>query len=297
MKEGVWEPNAYYLSFAKAADINPNNVNLVYNRFLNYLQLDYDLSDSELNFVKSYKNYFIDKIEMIVDYHGDVTPDINFEYNGSSKLLNLPSDYAYRISNIYYTNIEDENDESIGYEGMRSFAIVKGNLTSGDLSYWLNQKELYAPGLMKAAYGTFLTVFLVIYENDRVADESADKFNVSWSRVSPVCVSLCNDYNCVYITGESNHIMGREDKGNMSGVWNFNFATSFSFSLIEQLVGNNVWNSTKIGSVTLGLIESYLNNETLEIFTSNGYIFIKHAVNNNTLLFLDLKTGIVRERI
>ena len=32
---------------------------------------------------------------------------------------------------------------SIGYEGMRSFAVVKNNLTNDNLQYWLNQKELY----------------------------------------------------------------------------------------------------------------------------------------------------------
>ena len=42
--------------------------------------------------------------------------------------------------------------------------------------------------------------------------------------------------NSLYITGESNHLLGREAKGNISDVWKFNFATSFSFSLIEQLV-------------------------------------------------------------
>lgn len=295
MKEGVWEPNGYYLSFAKAANIDASNFNLVYNRFLNYLQLDYKLTNSELDFVKNHKNYFIDMIEMTADYHGDVTPDINFEYNGQHKLLNPPSSYAYRISNIYYTDITDENNMSIGYEGMRSFAVVKNNLTSNDLRYWLDQKELYAPGLMKAAYGTFLTPLIVIYENDRVADEFATEFNVTWSRISPACVSLCNDYNSLYITGESDHNMGREAIGNISNVWKFNYATSFSFSLVEQLVGNNVWNTTVIGSVTLGLIESFMNNETLEIFTSNGYTFIKHADDNSTLLFLDLETGIVRD--
>ena len=142
---------------------------------------------------------------------------------------------------------------------------------------------------------TFSSSLLVIYENDCVADESATRFNVSWSRVSPVCVSLCNDYNCLYITGESNHLMGREAIGNATDVWNFNFATSFSFSLVEQLVGNNVWNTTIIGSVTLGLIESYLNNESLEIFISNGYVFIRCLGDNSALLFLDLKTGIVRD--
>ena len=100
-----------------------------------------------------------------------------------------------------------------------------------------------------------------MYENDRVADESASKFNVTWSRVSPVCFSLCNDYNCLYITGDSNHIMGREAIGNASSVWSFNFATSFSFSLIDQLVGN-VWNTTKIGSVTLSMV---INQTVLEV--------------------------------
>ena len=147
----------------------------------------------------------------------------------------------------------------------------------------------------EAAYSTFLSSLLVIYENDRVADESAIRFNVSWSRVNPVCVSLCNDYNCLYITGESNHLMGREATGNASDVWNFNRATSFSFSLVEQLVGNNVWNTTIIGSVTLGLIESYLDNESLEVFISNGYVFIRCLGDNSALLFLDLETDIVRD--
>lgn len=33
----------------------------------------------------------------------------------------------------------------------------------------------------------------------------------------------------------------------------------------------------------------------MEIFTSNGYIFIKCENDRNTLLFFDLKTGIVRD--
>ena len=214
-----------------------------------------------------------------IDYFGDESPNIYLDYDGEDKFINLPSLFVYRTSRIYYTNIEDEYGNSIGYEGMRSFAITKSNLTNASLSYWLNQKSLYSPGLMKAAYGTFLTAYLVIWENDRVADEAASRFNVTWSRTAPVCVSLCNDYNCLYITGESDHRMGREAMGNASNVWKFNFATSFSFSLIEQLVGNNIWNDTTIGSVTLGLLQSYLNNETLEIFTSNSYIFSNYSVN------------------
>lgn len=79
--------------------------------------------------------------------------------------------------------------------------------------------------------------------------------------------------------------MGLEATGNSSDVWRFHFATSFSFSLAEQLVGNNIWNTTQIGSVTLGLFESYLNNETLEFFYSNGYLFLKRENENNTGYF------------
>ena len=38
-----------------------------------------------------------------------------------------------------------------------------------------------------------------------------------------------------------------------------------------------------------------MNNKTLEIFTSNRYVFIKHADDNTTLPFLDLQTGTVRD--
>ncbi|MBQ6351033.1 MAG: hypothetical protein IJI42_08915 [Methanobrevibacter sp.] len=57
--------------------------------------------------------------------------------------MDLPSEYVHRVSNIFYSNIEDEYGVSIGYEGMRSFAITKSNLTNADLDCWLNKKPLY----------------------------------------------------------------------------------------------------------------------------------------------------------
>lgn len=294
-KKGVWAPNGYYLDFANQYSLDITRPDVVSNKFLQWLENTYHFPYQLMDYIFREHDKYVDTISMGINYHGDLAPIVGFKHDEVYKRLKLPSSAAIRTSHIYYDNILDENDLSIGYEGMRSFAIVKSNVTDDSLRYWLNQKENYNPGLMKAAYGTFLTSLLVIYENDRVADDAAEKFNVTWNRISPVCVSLCNDFNCLYITGESDHLMGREAIGNSSSVWNFNFATSFSFSLVEQLVGNNVWNTTVIGSVTLGLIESYINNETLEIFTSDGYTFIKRAGDNSTLLFLDMETGIVRD--
>ena len=85
-------------------------------------------------------------------------------------MFNLPSSYAYCVSNFYYTDILDENGVSVGYDGMRSFCVANDVVSDDDLSYYLNQKDLYNPGLMKASYGTFLSSLLVIYEHDCVAD-------------------------------------------------------------------------------------------------------------------------------
>ncbi|WP_407453266.1 chitobiase/beta-hexosaminidase C-terminal domain-containing protein, partial [Methanobrevibacter sp.] len=203
VREGVWVPNYYYISFANYYNLDILNINLVSEILLSYIQLLYDLSDNEIEFIRTYHALFVDFVEISIDYHGNRAPNVNFDYGGEYRYLSLPSVYAHRISNIYYSDITDEFGVSIGYEGMRSFAITRSNLTNDSLAYWLAQKSLYSPGLMKAAYGTFLTAFLVIWENDRVADDAASRFNVTWQRTSPVCVSLCNDYNCLYITGES----------------------------------------------------------------------------------------------
>ena len=53
-----------------------------------------------------------------------------------------------------------------------------------------------------------------------------------------------------YITGESDHGMGMKVQGNDSNIWNFRFACSFSYSIIEQMVGTFIWNNTEIGTVT-----------------------------------------------
>lgn len=62
--------------------------------------------------------------------------------------------------------------EGVRYEGVRSFAIAT-EVNGSVVQYWLDKQSLYAPGAMKAAYGTFLTSILVIKCHDMVADQAA----------------------------------------------------------------------------------------------------------------------------
>lgn len=148
---------------------------------------------------------------------------------------------------------------------------------------------------MKACYGTFLTSLLVIYEHDRVADWGAGEFNVTWNRNIPVIVSYVSSAEESYITGESDHSMGMDVIGDVENVWKFRFLCSFSFSLIEEHVGSNIWNETTVSSVTLSLLNNFLNNESLEIYFSDNEYIILHIVNSSNYLIIELSTGIVRD--
>lgn len=200
----------------------------------------------------------------------------------------------HRISLIYYDNLIDENNLNIGYEGLRSFAFVTSNVSNSKLKYWLDYGELLSAGEMKAAYGSFSSALLVIYEHDKLADKFANYYNVTWNRVSPVVFSMCNNYRSVYITGESDYGMGMKVQGNDSNIWNFRFACSFSYSIIEQMVGTFIWNNTEIGTVTLSMIADFLNNNSWDILANDKYLIFKND-QKGMFLILDKATGIVRD--
>ena len=147
----------------------------------------------------------------------------------------------------------------------------------------MDRASLYQPGAMKAAYGTFLASLLVIGCHDLVADEAAAEFDVSWSRTTPVVVSVCDDAASSYLTGEMDHRMGMDVVGDPGDEWGFRFACSSAFSPVE----NMVIDPDNIGSVTLGLGERILSGEIPELFMSNGYIIFKIEGKDDLILLLD----------
>lgn len=254
----------------------------------------YSLTDNETVFVLKHYHLFIDAIGFDINYGGDDAPNIMFGDEKEKYNLKFLDNTIHRISLIYYDNLIDENNLNIGYEGLRSFAFVTSNVSNSKLKYWLDYGELLSAGEMKAAYGSFLSALLVIYEHDKLADKFANYYNVTWNRVSPVVFSMCNDYRSVYITGESDHGMGMKVQGNDSNIWNFRFACSFSYSIIEQMVGTFIWNNTEIGTVTLSMIVDFLNNNSWDILANDKYLIFKND-QKGMFLILDKATGIVRD--
>ncbi|BDZ68575.1 NosD domain-containing protein [Methanobacterium ferruginis] len=287
------ESNIYLQNFIT---LNPQYQNYTIEQledvFLTLIKLQNNFTDNEINFIKNNRNMFIDSMYVLMTYPGDVTEYVTLKNPNTNETLSFikPGDVILRESPMIYFNGYTE-DGNAGYEGVRSFTIATTKVTNNVVQYWLAKQSLYAPGAMKAAYGTFLTSLLVIKCHDMVADQAAEEFNVTWSRTTPVVVSCLDDAKDAYITGESNLRMGMDVNGTISNVWAFRFACSSAFSPIEYCVASD---PTSL-SVTLGLGERILNGEIPELFYSNGYLVYKIQGKDDLFLLLDPVTGIVTD--
>jgi parallel beta-helix repeat protein len=281
---------------------NPQCQNYTINQLEDYIlakdKQQYNLTNSEINFIKNNRNKFIDTIYTLMTYPGDIAKytTLTDPYTNETLSFITPGNPILRASPMIYYNGYTEDGDA-GYEGVRSFAIATTKVTDSVMNYWLNKKSLYAPGAMKAAYGTFLTSLLVIKCHDMVADQAASEFNVTWSRTTPIAVSCCDDTASTYITGEMDHRMGMDVTGDAANVWAFRFACSSAFSPIEHMVAaSSTGSSLPNGlSVTLRLGEHILNGETPELYYSNGYLVYKIQGKDDIFLLLDPETGIVTD--
>ncbi|PKL66220.1 MAG: hypothetical protein CVV28_11995, partial [Methanobacteriales archaeon HGW-Methanobacteriales-1] len=291
-------PNQYLKEFITLNHLENLTISQLEDFVLFVVQEQNNFTDNEINFIKNNRNYFIDLVGVQMFYPGDAVKTINIvdPDNNGTLSMNCPGNPIFRVSPMVYFDgySADANGTTydVGYEGIRSFAIATTEVTDSVVQYWLGKKSLFAPGAMKAAYGTFLTSLLVIKCHDVVADQAADRFNVTWCRTTPVVVSCLDDAASSYITGEMDHRMGMDVTGAASNVWAFRYACSLSFSPIEQQVGNP---DGAIGSVTMGIGERIFNGETPEMFMSNGYLVLKIKDKDDLILLVDPETGIVRD--
>jgi len=285
-------PNQYLQMIIDANHLENLTVNQLEDFILFGVKQQYNFTNNEIAFIKNNRRYFVDFVVFGMSYPGDAAQTISFvdPDNNETLSINFPGNPIVRISPMIYFNGYTE-DGNAGYEGVKSFAIATTKVTDSILQYWLDKKSLYAPGAMKAAYGTFLASLLVIKAHDMVADQAASEFNVTWSRTTPVMVSVVDDAASTYMTGEMDHRMGMDVVGDEANVWAFRFACSAAFSPLE----NEVMDPDSIGSVTMGIGERILQGQIPELFYSNGYIIYKIQNKDDLILILDPETGIVRD--
>lgn len=317
---------------------------------LNLIQNSYGLSNSEINFIKEYHDYFQDNISIKINYPGDSAEKFNIDIKNKSKYFSfLPltvktesftfmGNNIARSGKINYVNgaysYVDGYDYSeykklwnthepngtitfvkgyefghyaeAEYDGFLTFTFANTKVDNNILSYWLNQKNrtdsnnclVYNEGFMKACYGSFLNGLLTIYCNDLVADMAASKFNVSWTRTSPMVMGVRDDYAYTFLSGECGFSMGRTVVGSPNNIKAFNFACSASFSQIEHWVMHALFpNWGNNSGVTVGLASILMNNGSIEIVQDGRYTFIRELGSNAKILIYDSETGFIRDLI
>lgn len=294
---------------------------------LTLVKQENNFTDIEIGLI-GHRQYFKDLLITKIEYPGDAAKKISFQDPDSGEItdLNFLGNPIIRVSNIIYsngyytydtgtnstTNTTTYTAEYAGYEGLRSFAIATTRISDAIMNYWVDQKDrkdingnyLYPEGAMKASYGTFLNSLLVIKCHDIVADAAAAKYNVTWSRNTPIIVSTCDDAYQTLVTGEMDPRMGMTVTGPAENVKAFRFACSSSFSPTEYWVmtalfptngTDPTYGPNPTGSVTMGLGQILLDGGNLEMFESNGYILIRQLGNNTKVLVIDPETGMVMD--
>jgi parallel beta-helix repeat protein len=282
---------------------------------LNIIKERNGFTDSEMYMIANYR-YFTDDIATYIEYPGDAAKKITVEDPDSGELISLEfggnpisrvSPMIYANGGYYHTYGDPLNPTSFiyrdaGYEGVRSFAFVTTKVTDEILRYWLDQENktdsngnlLYPDGPMRAAYGTFLSSLLMIKSHDMVADQAAAEFNVTWTRTTPIVVSVFDDAYSTVLTLECDHRFGMEVIGDQQNIVAFRYACSAAINPIEHWVMQTLFPGDGGTSITIGLGKIILNGELIDIFISNGYMVMK-SENNTLFLVIDPVTGIVRD--
>ncbi|ADZ10529.1 parallel beta-helix repeat [Methanobacterium lacus] len=256
--------------------------------FWNNLTTQYNLTSEELTFIKNHSQDFTDNITFDIVYSGSPGLKLNVTDSHSNIFnLNFPGNAIKRTSQVIYVGSQGE--------GVKSFAIATTDVTADVLQYWWNQYSSYQTGDVKnVAYNTFLTALTVEYLHDQIADNITTLLNVTWSRTSPIIVSVAEDPQQIYVTLECDHGMGMTVVGQFEDIYVFNFMTSFYISNIEDDVMSNAYNLS-FNSVTMDLLYRYNNNKNdLESIEEDGFIIVKSISNDNFLVF-DSETGMVRD--
>lgn len=254
----------------------------------------------------------VDDLKVIVD--GTVVMERTLYPSSSAAVDTLTINLVYPGVNGYNITVTDPNSTAVTnltfpgnniqrtskltfmgspFDFLQSFSIATTDVTTSVAQYWLNQQSNYTSSdAMKAAYNAFLASLMVEYIHDQIADNIASTYNVTWSRTSPIMVSFCEDRSTMYLTLDCDHSMGMTVIGTPANMWQFNYITSSSISLIEGVVMNASTNGT-FSSITMDLINAYLSNSTsLKMFLQNGSLIEEYG---NEFIVIDPETGICRD--
>ncbi|WP_295610676.1 carboxypeptidase-like regulatory domain-containing protein [uncultured Methanobrevibacter sp.] len=162
-----------------------------------------------------------------------------FEINGKENLVKQET-ISYGLGEKYR--------RTLGFEVLQAYSIINEKITKDILKSWVGKNKLYLDrfGVMNV-YGMHLASLETVWLADKLADEYASKFDVSWKRDHTVTILGGINLEDTYLD-ILNADMGMGVKGSADNVVSFRFMNSLQLPNLEEYsleeVATRFWNFT-----------------------------------------------------
>ena len=230
---------------------------------------------------------------------------VTFNYYGNS-IVGYPSK-EYIITKFSVNgNEEVEKQEEIsyglasnyrrtmGFEVLQAYSIINEKITANKLENWVNNNASYLNrfGVMNI-YGMHLASLETTWLADKLADEYAEKFDVTWKREHTATILGGINLEDTYLD-ILNADMGMDVKGNEDNVILFRFINSLQLPNLEEYsleeVATRYWDFT-INSQDNMLIA--INNNKTSIAQIGEMMYLIAEDGSNSAIIVNTTSGVV----
>jgi hypothetical protein len=237
-------------------------------------------------------SYFGRNIEGYVSKEDIIT---KFTVNGQEELEKQET-ISYGLASKYR--------KTLGFEVLQAYSIINEKMNANKLKNWVDKNKLYLDrfGVMNV-YGMHLASLETVWLADKLADEYAGKFDVSWKRGHAVTVLGGINLEDTYLD-ILNADMGMDVKGSADNIIKFRLINSLQLPNLEEYsleeVATRFWNvttnsqdnmlmaitSNKTSIVQIGemlyLFAEDESNSAIIVNTTSGVASIIYSHNNAT---------------
>lgn len=225
--------------------------------------------------------YFGRSIEGYVSKEDIIT---KFFVNGKEKLE--------KQETISY-GLADKYRKTLGFEVLQAYSIISEKITPEILKNWVNKNNLYLNrfGVMNV-YGMHLACLETTWLADKIADEYADKFAVTWTRGNAMTILGGINLDDTYLNVLDSD-MGMNVKGNKDNASLFRLINSLQLPNIEEYCLEEV--STRFMNITTNSQDNILmaiaNSKTSIVqFGEMLYLFAEDG--SNSAIILNTTSGV-----
>lgn len=188
----------------------------------------------------------------------------------------------------------DKYRKTMGFEVLQTYSIINEKVTPKILKNWVNNNKIYMDrfGVMNA-YGMHLASLETAWLADKLADEYATKFDVTWKRGNTATIMGGINLEDTYLN-VLNADMGMNVKGSKDNAVLFRFINSLQLPNLEEYslekVATRFWNFTTNSQDNMLIA---INNNKTSIAQLGEMMYLLAEDGSNSAIAVNTTSGVV----